>query len=227
MLQARCGLDLLQEAVGAEHSGEFGPQHLQRNLAVVLQILGKIDGGHTAFAESTLDAVSVGEGRGEVFCDFSHAVHRSACSATLRSGPGYSLVDEQLNRLGIPVQRGKVRLATETVQTSPGRSRLTVVPRVRTPRGNTRREPAPPAKRSPSAAPRRFPARDRAAIRRCRSAARRAYCRIRRRSPRPRPAGLRAAPGHPCTRRSASSKQRGCCSGSRSPGATRCGKPLA
>ena len=88
VLELRRSLDLLHEPVGAEHGGEFGPQHLQRNLAVVLQVLGKIDRGHAAFAESALDAVAVGEGSGEVLGVFSHALRRSACSVTLRCGPG-------------------------------------------------------------------------------------------------------------------------------------------
>jgi hypothetical protein len=88
VLESRRGLDFLQEPVGAEHGPEFGPQHLQRNLAVVFQILGKIDGGHASFAESTLDAVTVGKGSGEALGDFSHALRRSPCSVTLPSGPG-------------------------------------------------------------------------------------------------------------------------------------------
>jgi len=48
----------------------------------------RIDGGHAAFAESTLDAVAVGESSGEVLGDFSHALRCSVCSVTLRSGPG-------------------------------------------------------------------------------------------------------------------------------------------
>jgi hypothetical protein len=54
----------------------------------VLQILGKIDRGHAAFAEATLDAVTVGKGSGEVLGDFSHALRRSAGSVTLPAGPG-------------------------------------------------------------------------------------------------------------------------------------------
>ena len=72
MLELRRRLDLLHEPLGAEHCRELRPQHLHRDLAVVLQILGEIDGGHAAFAEAALDAVAVGEGRGELLGDFSH-----------------------------------------------------------------------------------------------------------------------------------------------------------
>ncbi len=51
---------------------EFGPQHLQRHLAVVLQVLGEVDGGHAAFAKAALDAVTVDEGSGEAVGDVSH-----------------------------------------------------------------------------------------------------------------------------------------------------------
>jgi hypothetical protein len=45
--------------------GQLGPQDSQRNLAVVLQILGEIDGSHATCAELALDGVAVGEGGGE------------------------------------------------------------------------------------------------------------------------------------------------------------------
>jgi hypothetical protein len=65
--------DLANEGKG----GQFGPQHLQRDLAVVPRILGEIDGGHAAFAETALDAVAIGEGRGEPIGAFSHGVRPS------------------------------------------------------------------------------------------------------------------------------------------------------
>jgi hypothetical protein len=55
-----------RKPLGADHGGELGSQHLERNLAVVPQILGQIDGGHAALAQFPLDPVAVGEGRGAV-----------------------------------------------------------------------------------------------------------------------------------------------------------------
>ena len=46
-------------------AGEFGPQHLDGDLAVVLQVLGEVDRGHAARANLPLDGVAVGEGGGE------------------------------------------------------------------------------------------------------------------------------------------------------------------
>ena len=63
MLEPGGDLDLAGEPVGAERGGQLGAQHLDRHLAVVLQVLGEVDGGHAALAELALDAVAVGEGR--------------------------------------------------------------------------------------------------------------------------------------------------------------------
>ncbi len=61
MLQVGGDLDLGQESLGAEHRGQLRPQHLDRDLAVVLQVLGEIDRGHAALAQLPLDAVAVGQ----------------------------------------------------------------------------------------------------------------------------------------------------------------------
>ena len=62
MLEPGGDLDLAGEALGAEGGGELGAQDLERHLAVVLQVLGEVDGGHAALAELPLDAVALGEG---------------------------------------------------------------------------------------------------------------------------------------------------------------------
>ena len=56
-------LDLAGEAVRAERGGELGAEHLDRDLAIVLQVLGEVDGGHAALAELALDPVGGAEGR--------------------------------------------------------------------------------------------------------------------------------------------------------------------
>ena len=48
MAEAGGGLDLAQEALGAERGGELGAEDLDGDLAVVLEIFGEIDGGHAA-----------------------------------------------------------------------------------------------------------------------------------------------------------------------------------
>ena len=72
MLQVGGGLDLAEEPLGADHGGELGPQHLDRDLAVVLEVLGEVDGGHAALAELALDAVAVGQRGGEAGSGLVH-----------------------------------------------------------------------------------------------------------------------------------------------------------
>ena len=61
MLQVGGELDLGQEPLGADHGGELGAQELERDLAVVPEVLGEIDGGHAAGADLAFDPVAVGE----------------------------------------------------------------------------------------------------------------------------------------------------------------------
>ena len=68
MAESRGDADLIQEPVGAEDGGEFGAQHLERHVAVVLEVAGEVDGGHPAGAEFALDAVAIGERGGEGKC---------------------------------------------------------------------------------------------------------------------------------------------------------------
>ena len=59
-----CGdADFAQEPLDAEQRRELGFQHLERDVAVVLQIARDVHGGHAAHAGLTLDGVVLGEGR--------------------------------------------------------------------------------------------------------------------------------------------------------------------
>ena len=51
--------DLAQEPLGAEHGGELGAQHLDRDLAVVPQVAGEVDGRHAASPELALEAIPI------------------------------------------------------------------------------------------------------------------------------------------------------------------------
>ena len=72
VLQIRRGLDLGQEPLGAEDGAQLRPQHLERDLPVVPQVVGEVDGGHAALPQLPLEAVAVGEGAGEAIRDLSH-----------------------------------------------------------------------------------------------------------------------------------------------------------
>jgi hypothetical protein len=72
MLQIRGGADLLEEAFSSDHYCEVRVQHLDRDLAIVLQVVSQPDRGHPARPERPLDAVAAGEGRGETGGRLSH-----------------------------------------------------------------------------------------------------------------------------------------------------------
>ena len=73
MLQLRRGPDLAQEPLAAERRAEVGMQHLDGDVAIVLEVVREIDGGHAAGAELALDAVAVGEGGRESRERLGHA----------------------------------------------------------------------------------------------------------------------------------------------------------
>ncbi len=54
-----------RKPLGTEYRGELRPQHLERHLAAMPDVLRQVDGGHPAVTEFPLDAVAVGEGGGE------------------------------------------------------------------------------------------------------------------------------------------------------------------
>ena len=61
MLETGSGLDLLDEACGPEHRGEFGTQDFDRHFAVVPHVLGKVDGRHSTASQFAHDGVTVGD----------------------------------------------------------------------------------------------------------------------------------------------------------------------
>ena len=61
MLQAGRDGDLAVEPVRPQCEAELGAQHLERDAAAVLQVLGEVDRGHAAPAELALDPVAVGQ----------------------------------------------------------------------------------------------------------------------------------------------------------------------
>lgn len=77
MLELRRRLDLLNEPVRAEHGGQFGAQHLERDCSVELQVRGEIDGRHAARAKSAFEAVAVGKCSGEMLGVLRHAPRRA------------------------------------------------------------------------------------------------------------------------------------------------------
>ena len=65
-------VDFPGEPLGPDGGGQLGSQHLDRDLARVLQVLGEIDRGHAPLAQLPLEAVAVGERGGELGRDAGH-----------------------------------------------------------------------------------------------------------------------------------------------------------
>ena len=72
VLQVRGDLDLVQEPLRADDRGELGPEHLERDRAIVFEVAREVDGRHAALTEVPLDAVAVGERGGELGCEVLH-----------------------------------------------------------------------------------------------------------------------------------------------------------
>jgi hypothetical protein len=73
-------LDLAQEALGPQGRGQLRPQHLDRDRAVMLLVLGEIDRGHPTAADLPLDRVAVGEGLRDAFQQIGHQVTSTGCA---------------------------------------------------------------------------------------------------------------------------------------------------
>ena len=61
MTQIRRDPDLGEKPLGAQHRTEFRFEHLDRHLAVVLEIVGEVHRRHPAGAELALDTIAIGE----------------------------------------------------------------------------------------------------------------------------------------------------------------------
>jgi hypothetical protein len=57
MLQTRGELDLVQEAIRPEHGGQLRMEHLDRHAALVAQVGGQPDHGHSTAAQLALKRV--------------------------------------------------------------------------------------------------------------------------------------------------------------------------
>jgi hypothetical protein len=74
MAEVRGGFDFPEKSFGTQCGGELGTEDLNGHLAVVPYIFSEVDRRHAAGPNLTLDAVAVGEGRGEAGWDLVHEV---------------------------------------------------------------------------------------------------------------------------------------------------------
>ena len=83
VLEVGGDLDLAQEPVGPDRSGQLRPEDLDGDLAAVPEVLGEEHRGHAAFAEQPLDVVAVAEGRAKMFQNVSHLRPRDSAGKNL------------------------------------------------------------------------------------------------------------------------------------------------
>ena len=91
MVKLRDQPDFPEESLAANLGRDVGPQHLQRHISVVLDIVSEVDRGHPALTQLAVEAVAVGEGVAELFEGGGrHADARplSPASARWRRGGG-------------------------------------------------------------------------------------------------------------------------------------------
>ena len=65
MAEPRRELDLAQEALGPERLADLGLEHLDGDVAAVLQIAGEKHRRHAAFPEHAIERVPIGEGKAQ------------------------------------------------------------------------------------------------------------------------------------------------------------------
>ena len=93
------GLDFAQEPVGAERGPEIGMQHLDGDVALVLEIVREVDGGHPAGTEFAVDAVAVPDCGGDAL----HVIAHDAGLRFLRSDAGAIALSRMARMRGSPM----------------------------------------------------------------------------------------------------------------------------
>ena len=96
-MRESCGeLDLEQKSLGADLGRDFRPQHLERDLAIVAEIVSEEDDRHAALAELAIDRIAAGECRFEAGLQGSH--RGITCRARRGSGrpPGIGVPSDRI-----------------------------------------------------------------------------------------------------------------------------------
>src|ERR671915_2106171 len=102
MHEPRDDLYLLEESIGAERCSDLRPQHLERDVAQMLAIVGQIHGRHPAPSEHVPQLVPLGERAREVRRNGSrHAVNirRGSPAALMECGMRNTEYGLQASRL--------------------------------------------------------------------------------------------------------------------------------
>ncbi len=100
MPKIRRRFDFAEKTLRANHGAELRQKHLDRDLALVLQVFGEVDGGHATLPELALDAVAALQRRGE-----SISLRGSAHGDSARecpSGMTSCTLHASASRIGMP-----------------------------------------------------------------------------------------------------------------------------
>ena len=62
MVQVGGGRDLAQKALGPEGVDQLGTEHLDGDLAIMLEVMREIDRRHAACTQLAVEAVAIGQG---------------------------------------------------------------------------------------------------------------------------------------------------------------------
>ena len=65
MIESRREVDLGEKSLAPQHGGQLRAEHLEGDVAVVLEVVGQVDRGHAALAELALEPVAVLKGGGQ------------------------------------------------------------------------------------------------------------------------------------------------------------------
>src|SRR6266404_2521705 len=84
VIQSRCKLDLTEKTIGAKRRRELRVKHLERNHAVVLDVLREVYCRHSAAAELSVDGVEISKRITELFARKTH--RHIACEMALKRG---------------------------------------------------------------------------------------------------------------------------------------------
>ncbi len=97
VLEIGGGLDLGEEPLGADDRGQLRVEDFDGDLAVVLQVLREVHGGHAALTQLPLDPIAVGEGGGQARvrvaggCHWAPICPRREAAASTKRGQGRGL----------------------------------------------------------------------------------------------------------------------------------------
>jgi hypothetical protein len=80
MIQARSDADLAKKSLGGERLGKLRLEHLDCDVASVLEIMSEEDGRHRSRSELAVESITVGEcGRERILVDHAANMARRTC----------------------------------------------------------------------------------------------------------------------------------------------------